>query len=151
MAEDTSRSIFEKICNVFDSKNYKYKKDDDKLRIDIAMSASKCEMRLLITVDEERSIVIFKSDLPFKFAEDKRTAGAIAVCELNYSFCAGMFNTDVRSGYTFFKLVTPYKGSQISESALSLAFELSCQMIYKYFDRLTAVNNGALDPYNIVC
>ena len=149
MANNVSMTIYKYLCELFDGRNYKYTKNDDELRLEIVMVGEDDPMRFYINVDEARSLVIFRSFLPFKFNDDKRISGAIAVCNINYKVCDGMFNTDVRNGSTYFKLTTSYRDSIISKAVLEQMFELSCQMVDKYNDRLAAVNNGTLDPYDI--
>ncbi len=149
MANNISTTIYRYLCELFDDRNYKYTKNDDELRLEIVMVGEDDPMRFYINVDEARSLVIFRSFLPFNFKEDKRIAGAIAVCNINYNVCDGLFNTDVRNGSTYFKLTTSYRDSIISKAVLEQMFELSCQMVDKYNDRLAAVNDGTLDPNDI--
>ena len=149
MASKLSETIYKNLCEIFDDRNYKYSKKDDKLLIEIIMVGEDDPMHFYINVDDVRSLVIFRSFLPFEFKEDKRIAGAIAVCNINYKVCDGTFNTDVRNGSTYFKLTTSYRDSIISKAVLEQMFELSCQMVDKYNDRLAAVNDGTLDPNDI--
>ena len=150
MPSKTALTIFKYICELFDERNYRYFKDESELSFQINMKGEDIPMRFYINIDDSRSLVIFRSFLPFDFSQDKRIAGAIAVCNINYAVCDGMFNTDVRNGHIYFKLTSTYRDRVLSKAVLEQMFEMSCQMVDRYNDRFQAVNEGKLDP-NEIC
>lgn len=149
MASKQALTIYKYLCDFLDGRNYRYTKNDNDLLVQITMVGEDDPMQFYINVDDERALVIFRSFLPFRFKEERRIAGAIAVCNINYKVCDGMFNTDVRNGSLYFKLTTSFRDSIISQDVIEQMFELSCQMVDKYNDRLAAVNDGTLDPHDI--
>ena len=62
----------------------------------------------------------------------------------------GSFDLDIRDGELSFKLTSSYMDSLLSKDALNYMFAMACMIVDRYNDRLVLVNEGLLNPFEVV-
>lgn len=149
MADKKALDVFKTICDMLDSHHFNYVKDVEKLTVRITMSGKDFSMEFKLWLYEKSDIIIFDCTLPFKFCEEQRSNGALAVCYINYHLADGNFDCDVRDGRVKFRITTPYRGCNISTGVVDFMFNIACQTVDRYNGRLALVNQGKLDPKDI--
>jgi len=135
--------IYEGICRVLDSKNWRYTRKDEDLSIILTVNGDDLAMDLIIMTDAERELVRIVSPLPFAMNEDKRIEGAIATCAITYKLADGSFDYDLDTGKIYFRLTSSFRGGcNIGDKLLEYMVDISLYTIDKYNDQLMALNKG---------
>lgn len=149
MATREAQNVFKSLCEMLDSNDLGYKKDEEKLSVQIKFKGEDIPMTFDIHVDEKRDLVVIRSMLPFKAEDDRLVEMTIAICQINYVLADGSFDIDVRDGELSFKLTSSYKSSLLSKSSLEYMIGISCATVDRYNDKLMEVNAGFLNPFDI--
>ncbi len=145
-----AKNVYAALLEMLTDNNFHFEKDDENLSVKITMSGHDIGMDFKLEIDAERQLVVYTSLLPFKFKEDSIVAGAIAVCLINFSLADGSFDLDIRDGELSFKLTSSYMDSLLSKDALNYMFAMACMIVDRYNDRLVLVNEGLLNPFEVV-
>lgn len=140
-----AKEVFEALCNMLESRNTKYDKDEENLMVHFILSGEDIPMRFILVVDAERQLVRLLSPLPFKMNEDKRLEGAIAACAASFGMLDGNFDYDINDGTIVFRMTACYRDSNISEDFFVYMIACSNAMVEKYNDRFLALNKGYME------
>ncbi len=139
-----AQSVFRTLCSAFETNEWNYKKDEEKLEIECGAQGDDLPMELTIKVDAERMLVMFISHLPFVIQEDKRLDAAIAVSAINNLLVDGCFDYDVKSGHMFFRMTNSFMDSIIGEKVFSYMLLVSCKIIDEYNDKFLMISKGII-------
>lgn len=139
-----AKSMFATFCQALDSNDWKYKKNEEKLRIDCGARGDDLPMDLVIDVDDERGFVMVISNLPFRIQEDKRVECAAAVCAVNNVLVHGCFDFNVADGNMFFRMTNSFIDSILSEDLCAYMLYCACQTIDEYNDKFLMLSKGML-------
>lgn len=145
--EMEAKALYDTLCQALDKMQWRYQKatENGKLVVKTAAVGDDLSMKLVISIDPERSVMYLKSPMPFSIPEDKRGIVAIGVIIANYAMLNGSFEYDMIEGYLAFKLVVPFMDSIISEAVCTYMVRVSCSMIDKFNDKLLALSEGKID------
>ena len=138
MQEDDRKQgvrVFQTLCAMLDGKNWKYKKDEEKLSVECSARGDDLPIHLRIRVDADRRIVSFYSPI-FNVEENKRSEMAIAISVANYALNIGCFDFDIRDGEVSFRLAVAYRDSILSEVVFGDLLYTTCMTVDKYNDKL---------------
>ena len=104
MALRQAQATFKTVCQMLDSRNLKYSKNESEFRIEFGMNGDDIPMSFILIVDAERQVFRLISPFPFKVPEDKRLDLAIAVSIVNNSLVVGAFSYDINDGSLHFRV-----------------------------------------------
>ncbi|MBQ7915647.1 MAG: hypothetical protein IJ315_02515 [Firmicutes bacterium] len=132
------------LCSALDSKNWKYERHDQDLKITCSATGDDLPMELVIKVDPTKQMVTLLSHLPFTVPEDKRLDAAVAVSLINNCLVDGCFDFDIAEGHIFFRMSNSFIESQLSETVFLYLLFCSCQTIDEYNDKLLMLVKGMI-------
>lgn len=139
-----AKTIYDQICAVMDERNWKYNKFEEKGVVRFTVVGEDIPMEFIAHVDVERQLVSLLSQLPFKFAEDKRMEGAIVTSCANYAIVDGCFQYDITDGEILFKLTSSYRDSLISNETISYMVSCSLAVVDEFNDKFLMVSKGVM-------
>lgn len=139
-----AKSVFDTICGLFDSNNWKYSKDEENLRIEASFSGEDLSMKTIFLIRPDKQLVTMFSPLPFNIAEDKRVDAAIAVAIANYGLVNGTFDYDLSDGEIRFRIVAPFMDSTLSASVFEYMIRLLFNTVDNYNDRFLMLSKGMI-------
>ena len=110
-----ARFVFDSICDALDKIEWKYRVEENSLKLIYAVDGDDINMEFTMSCDAERQLIRLYSVLPYRFPEEKRVEGAIATCEANYRLAHGSFDFNLSDGMVVFRLVNSYRDSLVEE------------------------------------
>lgn len=137
-------SVYKKLTDYLDSHNLKYSTHDEDLLVTLTIHGNDLPMFVIIRVVDERSLIIINSPVPFKFPEDKRIDGALAVAAANYAMLNGCFDYDMSDGEIKFRLAQNYEGMEVSDDLLSYMLGVTIVSTDKYNDKFFMLGKGMI-------
>lgn len=144
--EMEAKALYDTLCQSLDKMQWRYEKATENGKFVVRTSAvgNDLNMKLIIRIDPERSVMYLKSPMPFSIPEDKRGLVGLGIIIANFAMLNGSFEYDMTDGYLAFKLVVPFMDSIISEAVCSYMIRVSCNMIDKFNDKLLALSEGKI-------
>ena len=140
-----AKKIYDDLCRMLDSKDWKYDKDEEKLRIYFNAMGEDLPMNFILVVDANRQLIRLLSPMPYKIPENKRLDLAIATCAATYSMADGSFDYDIEDGSIFFRLTASFRESTIGDGLFEYMIYCSGAMVDKYNDKFFAIGKGILE------
>lgn len=140
-----AKQVYKTLCDAIDARQWKYKKDEEKLVVSLGVNGDDIPMDLILIVDAERQLIRLLSPLPFKMSEAKRMEGAIAVCAASYGVVDGNYDYDITDGSIIFRMTASFRSSTIGEGLLQYLISCACVVVDKYNDRFLALDKGMID------
>lgn len=139
-----AKETFAKLCQTLDSREWRYKKDEEGLSVECGAQGEDLPMEITIRVDADRMLVLLISHLPFVIQEDKRLDTAVAVSTINNMLVDGCFDFDIRTGHMFFRMTNSFIESELSEELFMYLLLCSCKTIDEYNDKFLMLAKGML-------
>ena len=139
---ELAQATFATLCQTLDKNDWRYRKDEDALKIECGAQGDDLPMEITVDVDAERMLVLLLSHLPFVIQEDKRLDVAIAVSAINNELVDGCFDYDIASGHMFFRMTNSFMESKLGEEAFAYMLFCSCQVIDEYNDKFLMLAKG---------
>ncbi len=137
-------AVFEEFCKVLDSRNWHYKRDDEKLKIDLEIRGDDLTMDIYASIDEKQQRIYVLSHLPFSFPEDKRLDGAIAATVINYNLVDGSFDYNMQNGRMVFRMTNSFKGCEVGPELFDYIIDCLLYTVDEYNDKFFMVSMGAM-------
>ena len=139
-----AKNVFDTLCKTLDANDWHYVKDEEKLKIECGASGEDLPMKLHISVDAKRSVLMLLSLIPFSVPEDKRLDVAIAVSVVNNNLVDGSFDYDVSDGSLFFRMTNSFLESSIGSELINYMVYCSCGTIDEYNDKFLMLAKGMI-------
>lgn len=139
-----AKSVFDSLCGALDKMNWKYKVEEEKMRVTYGVNGDDLPMEFAISCDAERQLVRLISVLPYKFPEDKRAEGAVATCEANYKLAHGAFDYDLSDGMVVFRLVNSFRDSLVGYELFEYMVNVSASTVDNYNDLFFMLGKGMI-------
>ncbi len=139
-----AQQVYRTLCGALEAREWKFAKDEEKLRVDFGVSGDDMPMNFIIFVDAERQLIRLLSPLPFKMSESKRMEGAIATCAATYGMADGSFDYDISNGVIVFRMTASFRESLIGEDLFQYMISRTCATVDKYNDRFLALDKGMI-------
>lgn len=137
--------IYEMCCRTLDENDWKYERREEDLVILLKVQGEDLPLNMIIRIAEKKSVLQFICVLPFKFSEEKRVEGALAVSIANYGMINGAFDFDLNDGEIRFRLTQSYAmDNNISPELFLLLMALALGTTDKYDDRFFALEKDLL-------
>ena len=137
-----TQTIYNQICAVMDARGWKYDKHEQDNVVHFTVVGEDIPMEFIAYIDVERQLVRLMSQLPFKFAEDKRIEGAIVTSSANYAIADGCFQYDITDGEIIFKMTSSYRDSLISNETIDYMVSCSLAVVDEFNDKFLMVSKG---------
>ena len=137
-------TAYKTLLQALDAIDWKYEKNEEKLRVDFSVKGDDLPMEFTMIVDADRQLVRLVSFLPFHFPADKRAEGAIATSQINYKLADGSFDYDIKDGEVSFRMTSSFRSSLISESLLRYMVQCAIYTVDEYNDKLFMISKGML-------
>ncbi len=141
---ERSQKVFEALCKELDSREWKYKKDEDKLKVNFIVTGDDIPIPISAVVEDKQQIITFLSPLYDEFPEDKRTEGAIAVSYVNNKLVDGCFDYSIDDGTIMFRLTNSYLDSDMGDELFSYIVDLSITMVDEFNDLFKRLVVGSM-------
>ena len=145
-----AQSVYETICKTLESRDWKFTRHDDDLRITCAARGEDLPIDIIIIVNPVSQVVSLYSPMPFRIAEDKRVDAAVAVCIANYGLINGSFDYDISDGEIRFRIVSSYRESILSEELFNYMVLVSAGTVDDYNDKFLMVSKGMLTTQQFI-
>lgn len=142
MLMNTANNVYGTIRQMLDSKNLKYKAEDDKLKIYVAVQGDDFPVESYITVLPDKQVVILTSPMPFRVPEEKRSEAAVALTLINYRLLNGHFCLDLSDGFVELRLTEAYHESLIGADVFDYLVQILWVIADEYNDKLFALVKG---------
>lgn len=136
--------VFETLCGVLDSNEWKYDRDDENLLVRFGLYTEDLPVHYVFIVDEERQMLRLASPMAFKMSESKRTEGAIITNWATIHLLDGCFDYDLYTGHIVYRLTASFLDSEIGEGLIHYFIRCTKAVVDHYNDRFDAVNNGTM-------
>lgn len=140
----SAEKVFKTLCATLDSRDWKYRRDEEKLRIECGVQGEDLPMDISITVDAKRQLIILLSHLPFIIPEDKRLDVAVAVSIVNDRLVDGSFDYDITDGHMFFRMTSSFIDSEIDNEVFTYMLICSSGTIDDYNDKFLMLGKGMI-------
>lgn len=139
-----AQETFGTLCRTLDENQWRYKKNEEKLRVECGARGEDLSMDLDLHVDAERQLVLLLSMLPLEFSEEKRIEGVLAVTAINRRLVNGCFDYDLERGKVFYRMSSSFMGSKLGKEAIEYILYASCRIIDEYNDKLLMLAKGMI-------
>lgn len=139
-----AKHIFDMICRMLEAHDWRYQKDEEKLKITTGARGDDLPMEMILHIDPKFERVQLISPLLFDVQEDKRLDLAIAICSCNSGMVQGCFDYDVTDGSIFFRMSSSYADSTIDQELFYHMLMISCITVDKYNDQLMLLGKGII-------
>jgi len=140
-----AQEVYANLCSMLDSRNWKYRKEEDNFVIRCSVQGDDLPMDLIIYIDPARQIIRLISPMPFDMSKEKLIDGAIAVSIANNGLVDGNFDFDISDGSITFRLTASYIDSVIGADLFEYMLMVSAHTVDKYNDQFLMLSKGALD------
>lgn len=145
-----AQKVYETLCATLDSHGWKYKKDEERLRIECGAQGEDLPMEISINVDSDRQLILLISHLPFVISEEKRLDVAIATSIINNKLVDGSFDYDITDGHMFFRMTSSFIESEIGNELFTYMLMCSCHTIDEYNDKFLMLGKGMISIENFI-
>ena len=145
-----AKKAFDTFCKMLDNREWKYKKDEEALRIETGARGDDLPINLRVVVDAERMIVRLYSPFEFNIPAEKLSEAALCICIINDGLIDGCFDLDVTDGSICFRMATSFRESLISEEAFDYFLGFAVYVVDEYNDKLLMVGKGLLTPQQLL-
>ncbi len=139
-----AQTVYKALCDMLDSNNWKYEKNEEKLKISTGANGDDLPIEILFSVDVDKQIVTLLSKLPFTVPQEERGLMAMGVTLANWSMVDGNFDFGLHNGTIFFRLTTCIRESLISKEALEYMLFVSCATVDNYNDKFLMLMKHAM-------
>ncbi len=139
-----AQKVYQTLCAALDARNWKYKRDEENLRILCSARGDDLPMEINIAVDSNKQLIILLSHLPFIIPEDKRLDVAIATSVVNNKLVDGSFDYDITDGHMFFRMTSSFIESEIGNDLFDYMLMCSCYTIDEYNDKFLMLGKGKM-------
>ncbi len=145
-----ARAAFKTLCDMLDSNDWHYDKDEEALVITCSARGEDLSMDLKIEIDVDRMLVILLSPMPFTVGEDKRVALAVATSVVNYKLVDGSFDYDITKGRIVFRMTSCYRDSLVGKDMFEYMLYVSCGTIDEYNDKFLTISKSNMNTDDII-
>ncbi len=130
-----AQAVFDTVCEYLDSRDLKYQKEEDELKVILATKGDDLLIPLKIAVDPAMQIISVFSGIPFVVPEEKRIAMTLAVTAANYCIADGSFDYAVKDGEIVFRITSSYRNSIIGKDLVDYLLMCAAITADRYNDK----------------
>lgn len=134
-----ARTVFGTICDYLDKHEWRYEKDEDNLKVQLATKGDDLVIPIAIKVNTDLMIVTIYSPMPFEVPEDKRVGMTVAVTAANYRIVDGSFDYSVKEGTIVYRITSSYRDSIIGEDLIEYLLMCACFTVDAYNDKFEKI------------
>lgn len=139
-----AKIAFATLCDMLDSHEWKYDRDDEQLVIKCGANGDDLPIDIRIKVDPDRQLVSLYSHLPFSVPEEERVMAAVAVSAANLNMVDGNFDYNIASGAILFRLTSSFRESLVSKDMFEYMLFVSCSTVDNYNDKFLMLIKHAM-------
>lgn len=140
-----AKENFKLLVRAFDSKGWRYKVEEDDLKLTTSFRGDDLSMPIVFRIDADRDLIRAYSVLETKFGKDKRVEGSVATSLINWRLVNGCFDYDMSDGQVVFRIVESYRNSSLSEDVIVYLVNCLVQTVDDYNDILRKMALGEAD------
>lgn len=145
-----SLAVYKTLIDHLTRKDLNFKRDDEKLTIEMIMRGDDLPMEVRFQVIDERKVMRLLSILPFRVSDSKRVEIANVICKINDQLLNGCFDYNEEHGLIIFRLTQIFIGSLIGEETIQYMIGLSLNSIEEYNDKFFMFSQGKLTAEEVV-
>lgn len=139
-------ALFETIVGFFDRDGWKYRRLGTHEAIEMGVAGEHGTYRVVVVVDQDRSVVRFLTFIEGKVPETRRRDVMEYLTRANYGLLLGNFEMDLADGEVRFKCAVDTEGGELSYTQYQNLLYTSVAMQDRYFPGLQTVLQGLADP-----
>lgn len=141
---ELTKKMYETMCAALDARQWKYRRNDEKMALEYLVNGEDLPMRFIIRFDAERTMVRFLSPMELTVKEDKRLEVAVAVSMINNRLADGCFDFDVTDGTLRFRVCNSFRDSVLSDEVFLYLLTLGIRVVERYNDKLFMLATGVI-------
>ncbi len=144
---ELTEKVYATLCSALDNRNWTYEKiedDKEKPAVYFGVGGDDIPMKFFVIVDSRMQIIRVTSPLPFKFCEEKRVEGAIAIGMATSVIANGCFDYDITDGSVAYRITSVFRDSVIGEELINYLINCACALIDRFNDKFLAIDKGVL-------
>ena len=146
---DAAQELFERMVNYYQSigvRKFETSQDEQgNFHMTFGYRGEDFPMDFHFVVDPDQQLIVVLSPQPVRVPQDKVADMARAVAAMNYRLVIGQFAFDQSSGFIYWKLAVPFRGSLISEEVFDYIIHGCIHIVDEYNDKLIMLAKGMLD------
>lgn len=139
-----ANQVYRSLCDMLDSKDFKYNRHDEDLTITFTMVGDDLPMQFVMKIDVERELIRLFSPLPVTFEKDKIYEGILSTNQANFCLADGSFDFDVMAGKVSFRMTSSFADSLISKDVFQYMIDMASCTIDDYNDKMLMLSKGAM-------
>ncbi|MBQ8962159.1 MAG: YbjN domain-containing protein [Ruminococcus sp.] len=140
-----AQEVFAIVKGALDDNEWTYDCDEDKMIISCSSQGEDLPIDINIHVDADRQMIIFTSQIPVTFPEDKIVEAAVAVAEINTHLVDGSFDLNIGTGKVYFRLTGCFLDSLITRTFFDYIMITSIRTVDDFNDKLLMLAKGMMD------
>lgn len=141
---EIAKEMYTYLCETLDSIGLNYEKFEEEMIVHFKVHGDDLPIDSIIRIDAERQLVTAISMLPFRFSDERKIDGAIAVCTVNLGLADGCFNYDLSDGTIMFKVNATYLNSKLGKGLFLHLINCTNYVVDEYNDKFFAIEKGYL-------
>lgn len=141
---EPAKRTFETLCQALDSRQWKYRRNDEELSVEYIVNGEDMPMRFFFVINAEYSLVRLLSPMPLTVKESKRLDVAVAVSMINNRLLYGSFNFDVTDGELRFRLCNSFRDSVLGTDVFLHMIAVGNIVVERYNDKLFMLATGVI-------
>lgn len=142
---ELAKEVFGKLCEFFDEKNWKYRKDDEQMKIGGEVNGDKGTYSFYFQVSPGSTLVRLILFLPFDVPEEKSVEFAMVITTLNSLLASGCFAFDAQRELAFFRMSNSFYDSTLDREVFVQMLQNAVGTVDMVADKLAAFVAGKLD------
>lgn len=141
-----ANEVFNIICEGFESRNWRYTKDEENLIAAVEFSGDDLPMKYIMYVEPSKETIFIHSDFGVVFPNDKLVDAAVAVTVASHNLVEGAIDLQLDTGRVSFRSSATYRGDcAITKDYPLELLDYAYYVVEKYNDLFFALKNGYID------
>lgn len=141
---ELTKRTYDTLCATLAERQWKFRRDDEKLEIEYVVNGDDMPMRFFIRFDAERALMRVFSPMPLTVKEDKRLEMAVAISMINNRLADGCFEMDITDGELRFRVCSCFCDSVLSPEVFLYFVQMSIKVVEIYNDKLYMLATGMI-------
>lgn len=142
---EQAKAVYTTLCDFFDGHKWKFRKDDEQMKIGGEASGEKGTYSFYFQVNSESTLVRLILFLPFDVPKEKSIEYAAMITALNSLLAAGCFALDAQRELAFFRITNSFCDSRIDTQVYLQMLRNALETVDMIADKLAAFVAGKLD------
>ncbi len=132
------------LLGMLDGGGWRYAKDAPSRSVEFAVKGGSGPIALRLVIEASMQLILVYSPLSFRFGEERRVDGAVALNAVNCQLSYGSFDLDLSTGAVVFRLSSSIRRSIPSPQLYEALIAAACATVDKYAQQLLRFSKGEI-------